>query len=119
MAKQLGMRPIIEDTFHTLWWVPDDMPPYVLNKYFKALDRAEHALQAGLPKYLPLWQQSIPPEFQATSWNFSAFTRGEWFVHEPLPKSEFEEVMRQVERWGLDQHLQEREFANLIAPPGA
>jgi ABC-type nitrate/sulfonate/bicarbonate transport system substrate-binding protein len=119
MAKQLGMRPIIEDTFHTLWWVPDDMPPYVLTKYFQALDRAEHALQADLPKYLPLWQLSIPAEFEATSWDFSAFTRGERFVHETIPKSEFEEVMRQVERWGLDQHLKEREFANLIAPAGA
>ena len=27
MAKQLGMRSIIEDTFHTIWWVPDDMQP--------------------------------------------------------------------------------------------
>ena len=119
MAKQLGMRPIIEDTFHTLWWVPDDMPPDVLTKYFKALDRAEYALQADLPKYLPLWQQSIPAEFQAMSWDFSKFTRGERFVHEPVPKSEFEEVMRQVERWGLDQHLKEREFAKIIASAGA
>jgi NitT/TauT family transport system substrate-binding protein len=119
MAKQLGMRPIIEDTFHTLWWVPDDMPPYVLTKYFIALNRAEQALQADLSKYLPLWQQSIPTEFQAMSWNFGAFTRGEWFVYEPVPKSEFEEVMRQVERWGLDQHLKDREFANLIAPAAA
>lgn len=115
MAKQLGMRPIIEDTFHTLWWVPNDMPPYVLAKYFTALNRAEHALQADLPKYLPLWQLSIPAEFQATTWDFSTFTRGERFVYKPVPKSEFEEVMRQVERWGLDQHLKEREFANLIA----
>lgn len=115
MAKQLGMRPIIEDTFHTLWWVPNDMPPYVLAKYFTALNRAEHALQADLPKYLQLWQLSIPAEFQATSWDFTKFTRGERFVYKRVPKSEFEEVMRQVERWGLDQHLKEREFANLVA----
>ncbi len=119
MAKQLGMRPIIEDTFHTLWWVPDDMPPHVLAKYLKALNRAEHALQADLRKYLPLWQLSIPAEFQARSWDFNEFTRGERFVYEPVPKSEFEEVMRQVERWGLDQHLKEREFASLIASAAA
>jgi hypothetical protein len=113
------MRPIIEDTFHTLWWVPDDMPQDVLAKYFVALNRAEQALQADLPKYLPLWQLSIPAGFQATSWNFSAFTRGERFVYEPVPKSEFEEVMGQVERWGLDQHLKDREFANLIASAAA
>jgi hypothetical protein len=95
------------------------MPSDVLTKYLRALDRAEQALQADLPRYLPLWQLSIPAEFQATSWDFSKFTRGERFVHEPVPKSEFEEVMRQVERWGLDQHLKEREFANLVASPGA
>jgi hypothetical protein len=119
MAKQLGMRPIIEDTFHTLWWVPDGMPRHVLTKYFEALGRAEHALQADLPKYLPLWQLSVPAEFQATSWDFSKFTRGERFMHEPIPKSEFAQVMRQVERWGLDQHLKERDLANLIASAGA
>src|SRR5205809_5260468 len=62
MAKQLGMRSIIEDTFHTIWWVPDDMQPGVLTKYLKALDRAEKALQADLPKYLPLWKMSVPAE---------------------------------------------------------
>ena len=119
MAKQLEMRPIIEDTFHTLWWVPNDMPPHVLAKYFEALNRAEHVLQADLRKYLPLWYLSIPAEFQTTNWDFSKFTRGERFVYEPVPKSEFEEVMRQVERWGLDQHVKEREFANLIASASA
>jgi len=98
-----------------LWWVPNDMPPSVLAKYFTALNRAEHAMQAEVPKYLQHWQLSIPAEFQATSWDFSKFTRGERFVYERVPKSEFEEVMRQVERWGLDQHLKEREFANLVA----
>src|ERR1700756_2314540 len=27
MAEQLGLRKIIEDTFHTLWWVPPDAEP--------------------------------------------------------------------------------------------
>ena len=27
MAEQLGLRKIIEDTFHTLWWVPDGFEP--------------------------------------------------------------------------------------------
>ena len=48
MAKQLGLRAIIEDTFHTIWWVPDDMDANVLTKYLTALDRAEKALNAHL-----------------------------------------------------------------------
>lgn len=119
MAKQLGLRSIMEDTFHTIWWISDDMPADVLTKYLKALDRAEQALQADLPKYLPLWKLSVPPEFQGTSWDYTKFTRGERFVYEPVPKAEFDEIMQQVERWGLDQHLMERKFENLIPSAAA
>ena len=119
MAKQLGLRSILEDTFHTIWWVPDDMPPNVLTAYLKALDRAEKALQANLSKYLPLWKLSVPPEFQDHNWDFGKFSRGERFVYERIPKAEFDEIMQQVERWGLDQHLKEREFANLVPSAAA
>jgi hypothetical protein len=64
MAKQLGLRAVIEDTFHTIWWVPADIPADVLAKYLRALDRAEKALKANLDRFLPLWKLSIPPEFQ-------------------------------------------------------
>lgn len=119
MAKQLGLRSIMEDTFHTVWWVPDDMPPDVLMKYLKALNRAAKAIQDDLPKYLPLWKMSVPAEFQNKNWDYAKFTRGERFVYEPIPKVEFNEVLRQVERWGLDQHLTERGFENLIPSAAA
>jgi NitT/TauT family transport system substrate-binding protein len=114
MAKQLGLRPILEDMFHTIWWVPDDMPADVLARYLRALDRAEDALGADLGRFLPLWRLSIPAEFQDREWDFSKFSRGERFVYEPVPQAEFDEVMQQVERWGLDQHLKERHFDSLI-----
>ena len=114
MAKQLGLRAVMEDTFHTIWWVPDGMPPDVLKRYLRALDKAEKALQADLPKYLPLWKMSVPPEFENHNWDFSQFSRGERFVYEPIPRSEFNEIMQQVERWGLDQHLKEHEFEKLV-----
>jgi len=114
MAKQLGLRSIIEDTFHTIWWVPDDMPADTLARYLRALDRAEDALEADLKRFLPLWKLSIPAEFQDQSWDFSKFSRGERFVYEPVPRAEFDEIMQQVERWGLDQHLKERKFDKLI-----
>jgi NitT/TauT family transport system substrate-binding protein len=114
MARQLGLRAVIEDTFHTIWWVPDDMQAAVISKYLRGLDRAEKALQADLPKFLPLWKLSIPLEFQNRPRDFSKFSRGERFVYEPVPKPEFDEIMQQVARWGLDQHLKERQFEKLI-----
>jgi NitT/TauT family transport system substrate-binding protein len=116
MAEQLGLRKIIEDTFHTLWWVPDGSPPEIVTGYLRALDRAEKALDADLCKYLPLWKLAVPAEFETTHpWDFTRFGRGERFVYETIPRSEFDEVMDQVKRWGLDQYLKDRQFENLAA----
>src|SRR3954470_10100882 len=54
MARQLGLRKIMEDTFHTLWWVPEGFDPEHTKAYLRALDSAEKAMDANLPKYLPL-----------------------------------------------------------------
>jgi len=116
MAEQLGLRKIIEDTFHTLWWVPDGSPPEIVTGYLRALDRAEKALDANLSKYLPLWKLAVPAEFETTHpWDFTRFGRGERFVYEKIPHAEFDEVMDQVKRWGLDQYLKDRSFENLAA----
>src|ERR687895_2355396 len=40
MAEQLGLRKIIEDTFKTLWWVPDNFDADVVRGYLRALERA-------------------------------------------------------------------------------
>ncbi len=114
MAEQLGLRKIIEDTFHTLWWVPENFDPQVVRGYLRALDRAEKALNENLDKYLPLWKGAVPSEFEHRHpWDFSRFGRGERFVYETLPRAEFDEVMEQVKRWGLDQYLKDQDYEHL------
>jgi NitT/TauT family transport system substrate-binding protein len=116
MAEQLGLRKIIADTFHTLWWVPEGSPPDNVTSYLRALDRAEKALDADLDKYLPLWKLAVPAEFEnAHAWDFSRFGRGEHFVYETIPRAEFDEVMNQVKRWGLDDYLKDKNFETLTA----
>ncbi len=116
MAEQLGLRKIIEDTFHTLWWVPQGSPPDIVTGYLRALDRAEKAMDADLEKYLPLWKLAVPAEFETVHpWDFTRFGRGEHFVYEAIPRSEFDEVMDQVKRWGLDEYLKDKSFENLAA----
>ena len=114
MAKQLGLREVIADEFKTLWWVPPAAPAAGVLGYLRGLDRAERALQAALPLYLALWKHCIPPEFQDRQWDFSRFTRGERFVYQPIARQEFDEVLAQVERWGLDQYLKDRSFEHLV-----
>jgi NitT/TauT family transport system substrate-binding protein len=114
MAEQLGLRKIIEDRFKTLWWVPENAQPEVVRGYLRALDRAEQALDADLPKYLPLWKITVPVEFEHYhAWDFGKFGRGERFVYEPLPREEFAETLAQVKRWGLDDYVRERSFEKL------
>ena len=118
MAEQLGLRKVIEDEFHTIWWTPASAEPAVVSGYMKALARAEQALQRDLAKYLHLWKLAVPAEFQDRPWNFSKFGRGERFVHQPIPRAEFDEILAQVERWGLGQFLKERHVERLIHPAG-
>jgi NitT/TauT family transport system substrate-binding protein len=114
MAEQLGLRMIIADTFHTLWWVPGNSEPDVVRGYLRALDRAEKAMDADLAKYLPLWKLAVPPEFETTHpWDFTQFGRGERFVYQAIPQTEFDDTLAQVKRWGLDQYLKDRSFENL------
>jgi NitT/TauT family transport system substrate-binding protein len=114
MAEQLGLRKIIEDTFHTLWWVPEHSEPEVVRGYLRALDRAEKAMDADLAKYLPLWKLAVPAEFETYHpWDFTRFGRGERFVYQAIPQSEFDDTLAQVKRWGLDQYLKDRSFEGL------
>ena len=114
MAKQLGMRAVIEDEFYTIWWVPEGMSKEAIRKYISALVRAEEAIEADLPKYLPAWKHAIPAAFVDHDWDFSKFSRGEKFVREPLPDGIFEEVFEQVTRWDLAQHIKDRNYDSLI-----
>ena len=78
MAEQLGLRKVIEDSFHTLWWVPPGAAPEVVTGYLNALQRAEEALDKDLEKFLPLWMLAVPAEFESHHpWDFAKFGRGE------------------------------------------
>ena len=115
MARQLGLREIMADEFHTLWWVPENAPLEDVRAYLRGLDRAEKALNQNLAKYLPLWKNCIPPDFENVHrWDFGKFTRGERFVYQPIPKSEFDQTLEQVKRWNLDQYLKEKNFDKLV-----
>jgi NitT/TauT family transport system substrate-binding protein len=120
MAEQLGMRKIIEDTFHTLWWAPESASPEILRGYLNALQLAEEAMDKNEQKYLPLWKNSVPAEFaDYHKWDFMKFGRGERFVYKRIPQKEFDDTMAQVKRWGLDQYLKERDFEKLTCSTAA
>ena len=113
MAQQLGFRKIMDGELKTLWWVDSDTDTEMLRLYFEVLERAEKAIQADTARYLPLWKYSNPEQYKDHAWDYSSFGRGERFVHAPLPRKDFDDIMAQVTRWGLDGHLEERAFDKL------
>ena len=110
MADQLGMRAVLKGEFTIAWWVTGEISDDKLQPYLKAIGRAEAALDADLERYLPLWKYSIPPEFEDRTWDFSRFGRGERFVNEAFSQDQFDEFLSQAHRWGLDNHMTERDF---------
>ena len=114
MADQLGLRRILFDTFKTLWVVPAGSDAASLDTYFQVLERADADLDRDSASCLPLWHYSIPPEFQDTRWDFARFDPGERFFHQPLPRQEFDQLLREAERWGLDDQMRSKSFEELV-----
>lgn len=113
MADQLGLRPVIANTFKTLWWVDERTDPDVLRRFFRVLQRADRDLDTDPAGCLPLWRYSIPPDDEAERWDYAQFDVGERFHFEPVPREEYQEILGQVERWGLDDFMHEKEFDRL------
>ncbi len=113
MADQLGLRPVIANTFKTLWVVPSGADTAAMDDYFRVLERADADLDRDPASCLPLWRYSIPDEFKNRDWDFSRFDVGERFHYAPLPRDEFDQLLREAERWGLDDHMQSRAFDEL------
>jgi NitT/TauT family transport system substrate-binding protein len=114
MAEELGLRKIIEGAFNTLWWVDASTNQEVLQAYFRVLARAERDLEGEPSRYLELWHYSVPPEFKDRKWDYSRFHEGEHVRYETFPKERYREVLEQMERWRLDDLMQDKSYENLV-----
>jgi len=74
----------------------------------------EQELARDPARYLPLWRYSIPAEFADRQWDYSKFHEGERFVHKPFPMSKYRELIEQMERWGLDDVMEDKIFEHLV-----
>ena len=116
MADELGLRKVIGNTFKTLWWVDERTDRELLHAFFRVLQRADAELERDPASCLPLWHYSVPSEFKDHPWDYSRFDLGERFCYQPLPRAEFDEIVQQVERWGLDDFMKEKTFDTLALP---
>ena len=58
----------------------------------------------------------MPSEFKSHPWDYNRFDLGERFFYQPLPRAEFDEIVQQVERRGLDDFMAEKAFDSLALP---
>jgi ABC-type amino acid transport substrate-binding protein len=110
MAEELGLRRITGGEFDCLFWVDELIDSDVLRRFFRALDKAETALQTDLPKYLPIWEKCIPAEFKDRKWNVDSWGQGTRFVLEQYSDEKFETTLGQIERWGLDGYMKKKDL---------
>jgi NitT/TauT family transport system substrate-binding protein len=113
MAEELGLRQVLAGEFNTLWWVDERTDRDVLRRYFTALAEADRALDRDLPRYLPLWVKSIPPEFRDRAWRTQTWGAGERFVFAPYPEARLREVMAAIDRWGMGAQMMVKDLDQL------
>lgn len=112
IAEARGFRTLAQGEFRTLFWISPTVPQDALSRYFRALRRAEGALDRCRNAYMHLWERNIPPGLEG-DYDYSAFGRGELLRFEPYTEEDFQIAMAFAHRWGLDQNVQESDFVGL------
>ena len=110
MAEELGLRSVVSGEFECLFWVDEQIDSEALRRFFRALDRAESAMQSDMGKYLPLWEKCIPKEFRDRKWDTASWSQGTRFVMQPYTDEQFTTTMGQIERWGLDGYMKTKDL---------
>ena len=117
IAESKGLRKLAQGEFRMTFWVAPDIEPDVLNRYFRALRKADEALAAHSEKYLHLWAHNVPPAL-AGEYDYATFGLGERFVLEPYSAEMFRDALDFANKWQLDDHVRERAYERLLVPAG-
>ena len=117
IAESKGLRKLAQGEFRMTFWVAPDIEPDVLNRYFRALRKADEALAAQPDRYMHLWAHNVPPAL-AGEYDYSTFGLGERFVWEPYNAEMFRDALDFANKWQLDDHVRERSYERLLVPAG-
>jgi NitT/TauT family transport system substrate-binding protein len=115
IAESKGLRKLAQGEFMITFWVHAQIPPEVLGSFFGALRRAEHALQRTPERYFHLWQRNLPTGLEG-DYDWSIFGRGERMIFEPYTEEMYEQAIGFARQWGLDEHIKEDRYDELVAP---
>ena len=100
VAEQLGFRKIVDTTFMIGHLVTDDADLKDVERYFKALRRAQHDIDLEPEAYKHYFLRELPERYHGMV-DLRMFGPGERIVFEAYPKEIFERTRRWIESWNL------------------
>jgi hypothetical protein len=100
IAEQQGFRKIVDTTFMMGFLLTNDVDLDDTDKYFKALRRAQRAIDVAPEKYKHYFLRELPDDLRAIS-DVRRFGPGERIVFEPYTREIFEQTQSWMRTWDL------------------
>lgn len=100
VAEQLGFRKIVDTTFMIGHLVSGHADRQDVERYFKALQRAQHDIDLEPQAYKHYFLKELPERYHALV-DTRRFGPGERIVFEPYPQQAFERTREWIESWDL------------------
>lgn len=100
VAEQLGFKKIVDTTFMIGHLVSDGADMQDVERYFKALQRAQQDIDLEPEAYKHYFLKEMPERYRDLI-DVRRFGPGERIVFEPYPQQAFERTRRWIESWDL------------------
>ena len=112
LVEQHGFRKILDTTFMEGFLIPDDADREDVERYFRALRRAQLDIDLEPERYKNYFLKEIPERYHATA-DVRMWGPGERIVFEPYTREMYERTSRWMESWSLfeDGQSAEREYS--------
>lgn len=100
IVEQLGFRKVVDTTFMVGHLITGDAKEGDVERYFKALRRAQQEIDMVPELYKHYFLKEIPERYHSLV-DIRAFGPGERLVFEPYTRAAFERTHRWIQSWGL------------------
>jgi NitT/TauT family transport system substrate-binding protein len=100
ILEQLGFRKLLDSTFIMGFLVAEDADSDDLERYFRAIRRAQREIDLEPERYKHYWEREMPPDLLELV-DVRRFGPGERIVVEPYTRDMFERTHRWMESWEL------------------
>jgi hypothetical protein len=100
VAEQLGFKKIVDTTFMIGHLVTEHADLQDVERYFKALRRAQHDIDMGPETYKHYFLRELPARYHGLV-DIRRFGPGERIVFEPYPREAFERTRQWIQSWNL------------------